>query len=54
MTPTEDYFYCNNIQIWSNREVSNLIWFNTDEGQFIQNGYGHLYKETENSCERVV
>lgn len=54
MSPTEDYFYCNNIQVWSNKVGNSIVRFNTDEGQFIQNGYGHLYKETENLCERVV
>lgn len=54
MSPTEDYFFSNNISIWSHRRTDSLTWFNTDNGQFIQNGLGHLYKEDDGKCERVV
>lgn len=54
MSPTEDYFFSNNINIWSHRRTDSLIWFNTTDGMFIQNRLGHLYKEDDGKCERVV
>ncbi|UDM70168.1 hypothetical protein [Vagococcus fluvialis] len=54
MSPTEDYFFSNNISIWSHRRTNSLTWFNTEDGMFIQNVLGHLYKEDDGKCERVV
>lgn len=54
MSPTEDYFFSNNISIWSHRRTNSLTWFNTEDGMYIQNGLGHLYKEDDGKCERVV
>lgn len=54
MSPTEDYFFSNNIEVWGVRRFRFLTWFNTEDGMFIQNGLGHLYKEEDGKCERVV
>lgn len=54
MSPVENYFFSNNIQVWSHKVANSLTWFNTDNGQYIKNGFGHLYKEQDDKCERVV
>lgn len=54
MEPIEDYFWSNNIQILGNKVGNDVIRFNTSEGNFIKTEMGHLYKESENLCERVV
>lgn len=54
MSPTEDYFFSNNVEVWSYKKTELYTWFNTGEGQFIENGIGHLYKEDGGKCERVV
>lgn len=54
MSPIEDYFFSNNIQVWSNKVANHFIWFNTDDGQYIKNEYGHLYREQNDKCQRVV
>lgn len=54
MSPIEDYFFSNNISIWSHRRVRSLTWFNTDNGQFIQNRLGQLFKEQNDKCVRII
>lgn len=54
MSPTEDYFFSNNIEVWGFKKTDSYTWFNTDSGQFIQNRLGQLYKSHESKCERVV
>ncbi|MBO0486312.1 hypothetical protein [Vagococcus fluvialis] len=54
MSPVDDYFFSNNISITGHVSRFGVVWFNTDDGQFIQNGLGHLYKEDDGKCERVV
>lgn len=54
MSPIEDYFFSNNIQVWSHKVANSLIWYNTSDGQFIRNGFGHLYQDKNDRCERVI
>ncbi|MEG0619184.1 MAG: hypothetical protein RR557_07795 [Bacilli bacterium] len=54
MSPTENYFFSNNINITGHVRIFEVVWFNTEDGMFIQNVLGHLYKEDDGKCERVV
>lgn len=54
MSPIEDYFFSNNIEVWSHRQIGSLIWFNTDAGMFIQTEIGYLFKQDDDKSERVV
>ncbi|MFI3605700.1 hypothetical protein [Vagococcus fluvialis] len=54
MSPTEDYFFSNNIEVWGFKKTDSYTWFNTEDRMFIQNSLGHLYKEDDGKCERVV
>jgi hypothetical protein len=54
MSPTEDYFFSNNIEVWGFKKTDSYTWFNTNDGQFIQNRLGQLYKVNEGKCERVI
>ena len=54
MSPIQNYFFTNNIEVWNTRKVSNGTWFNTDSGQYVEREDGHLYKIDEDTSERVV
>lgn len=44
MTPVEEYFFDNNIEIWSKDDTGTVIYYDTDEGEFVVDGYKRLFK----------
>ena len=54
MTPTENYFFDHNIQVWSTKTTSKYVYYSTDDGQYVATQLGQLYREQNDQCERVV
>lgn len=47
MNPIQEYFFSNNIAIWSVKTVGDKTYFNTSEGEFISHNSVELIKVGE-------
>lgn len=44
MNPIEEYFFNNNIAVWSTKTTGNKVYYNTSEGEFVSIDLKNLFK----------
>ena len=44
MNPIEEYFFSNNIAVWSTKTAGDKTYYNTSEGEFISHDLTDLVK----------
>ena len=54
MNPVEEYFFDNNIEVWSKKSSGSLTYISTSEGEYILEDNNRLYKVIGNRKEHVI
>lgn len=44
MTPVQEYFFDNNIEVWSKNDTGTVTYFNTSDGEFLVDDCQRLFK----------
>ena len=53
MSPVEEYFFNNNINVWSRKISSSGTYYNTSDGEYLADHQMNLYKVNGNLKELI-
>lgn len=53
MNPIEEYFFDNQIEVWTQRNATEVVYYNTSNGEYIADEQMRLFKIIKNKKEYV-